>query len=381
METERHEDQVQQAADMPEPVFTEDALEPDREDLEKAMKMVRGNSMDYYKKTINAHPVLSHEETVALAKRYHETGDMQAKEKLVLHNLRFVFFVVRRYASHSASIPLDDLVQPGIMGLMRAVDLYDPARGKFITYAFWRIKQMINAELNVIRGTVRLPPNDYLLLRKVQKLRRDVRTDAGVLSDKEVAKRLGVSAEAVRRVSQMNQNSLSLDEMMYPNESGRRTRHETMPDTNGISPATRSLARQKFDAISRRLVSLYSALLGIEEHFPRKVEIFKAYYGLDGSMDERATLDSLGKRFGVGRERVRQINASIWRRLRHSYRDLDLDKDGFIQMFAQLKTIADILGIELDLARIFSQAKTRPLPARATGHSEKNNERKKKAKK
>ena len=258
----------------------------------------------YLGEIANSSPLSSSEE-VDLARRI-KGGDEDARNALVEANLRFVVSVAKEYQNRG--VPLADLISAGNMGLITAAERFDENKGfKFISYAVWWIRQAILQTLAEQSRTVRLPLNKIGLLYKISKAARllqQERTDDP--NPEDIANELDVPVEDVRETMMCGRSVRSLDATFKEEED--HSLLDILPDERQESPENlvmRGCLRGQID-------SALGSLVG------REAEILRLYFGLDG--EEPMTLDQIGVRFGLTRERVRQIKEKALHRLRHPSR-------------------------------------------------------------
>ena len=258
----------------------------------------------YLGEIANSRP-LSATEEVGIARQI-KKGDEAARNRLVEANLRFVVSVAKEYQNRG--VPLADLISAGNVGLITAAERFDENRGfKFISYAVWWIRQAILQTLAEQSRTVRLPLNKVGLLYKISKasgLLQQQRVDDPKPED--IAGQLDVSVEEVRETLMCGRSVRSLDAAFKEEED--HSLLDIIPDDRQDSPENlvlRGCLRGQIDSALRTLVG-------------REAEILKLYFGLDG--EEPMTLDQIGARFSLTRERVRQIKEKALHRLRHPSR-------------------------------------------------------------
>ncbi len=258
-------------------------------------------SLDRYLQEISAYPLISREDEAALAKRIRE-GDTEALHTLVLSNLRFVVMMAKRYQNRGVS--LADLINEGNVGLMRAARKFDETRGiKFISYAVWWIRQAIVQALAEQGRTIHGPAARTAVANRVSRR-------AAVLAQafgreptlREIAEDLQESEEELGHALAVSKRCLSLDAPLTTAEGGRLL--ETLAD-----PDSRLPDDHVYDEMVRRIVAEALASLSAREAL-----VVRLYYGLGD--EQPMTLEAIGERMGVTRERVRQIREKALRRLR-----------------------------------------------------------------
>jgi len=258
----------------------------------------------YLAEIANSSP-LSATEEVQLARKIKQ-GDKRARNQLVEANLRFVVSVAKEYQNRG--VPLADLISAGNVGLITAAERFDEDKGfKFISYAVWWIRQAILQTLAEQSRTVRLPLNKIGLLYKISKASRLLQQErADDPKPEEIAEQLDVPVSEVKETLMCGRSVRSLDATFKEEED--HSLLDILPDERQESPESqvmRGCLRGQID----------SALCGL---VGREAEILKLYFGLDG--EEPMTLDQIGARFGLTRERVRQIKEKALHRLRHPSR-------------------------------------------------------------
>jgi len=260
------------------------------------------SSLDLYLNEIRRYPLLSREDEVELARKA-RAGDMQAQEKLVRSNLRFVVSIAKKYVGNG--VPLEDLINDGNVGLVKAAERFDPERGfKFISYAVWWIRQSILVSVSENSRMIRMPMNRVGLAQKATKMSRQLEQDLGRDPDaEELAKELGVTREEIEEVTTFSQATLSLDQPVH-DEGNETTFVDQIVDDYNAAPDKGAYADSLKRDMDRALESLTD----------RERTILVRYYGLNGV--KARTLEDIGKEMGYTRERIRQIKEQAIDKLR-----------------------------------------------------------------
>ncbi len=263
------------------------------------------NSLALYLKEISKNKALSLEEEAKLAVRIRE-GDKKALEKLVKANLRFVVSVCRNYQNQG--LPLSDLINEGNLGLIRAAKRFDEKKNfKFISYAVWWIRQAILQALAEQSRIIKLPLNRVGTIHKIgktqskleQKLCRSPNVD-------EIAEELQIAADEVSETIKIGNTYMSLDAPLQQGEDARLI--DMLQDENQVSPDDGIMDISLQAEIDKTLDTLTE----------REKEVLKLYFGI--GEDTAHTLEEIGQRFNLTRERVRQIKEKALRRLKHCSR-------------------------------------------------------------
>jgi RNA polymerase primary sigma factor len=270
------------------------------------------SSLQLYMQEIAKTPLLTVEEEVTLAKRIRR-GNKAARDHMISANLRLVVKIAMDYKDFG--LPLLDLISEGNIGLIKAVERFDPRKGgKLSTYAAWWIKQSIKRALANQSKTIRLPVH---LVDKISKMRRAALALTEVLgrepSDEELAIELGVPTSKVAHLKAVSVRPASLDAPMGV-ESDSSTFGEIVPDDNAISP---------FENLRTKNLSfdLHAMVDSLE---PREAEIIKLRFGLDDH--DELTLEEVGQRFQVTRERVRQLQNIALSKMRRAMTDKETQR-------------------------------------------------------
>ena len=266
-------------------------------------------SLDLYLREIGETPLISPKEEVELAKRIRK-GEHDALEKLTKANLRFVVSVAKQYQNQGLS--LADLINEGNIGLIKAAKRFDETRGfKFISYAVWWIRQAILQALAEQSRIVRLPLNRVGTLHKIGKISSSLEQTFGrEPSPDEIAKVLELTELEVSDTLKISNSHLSLDAPFSVSEDNSLI--DILEDEMQAPPDEDLLDDSLKIEIGKALNSLS----------PREAEVINLYFGLNH--EKALTLEEIGARFGLTRERVRQIKEKAIKRLRHTSRSKSL---------------------------------------------------------
>jgi RNA polymerase primary sigma factor len=267
-------------------------------------------SLDVYLREISRYPLINQEEEVSLAQRI-RTGEEEALDKMVRSNLRFVVSVAKKYQNQGVS--LSDLINEGNLGLIRAAHKFDETKGiKFISYAVWWIRQAILQALAEQSRIVRVPLNRAGALHRITRRSSALQQELGrEPTAAEVAEGMDIDVEEVEKTLSISQNHVSLDAPLAPGEENRLL--DYLPDTQNPGPDAETFERALTQSIEEVLGSLRE----------REAKILRLYFGLEGP--EPMTLEEIGEKLGITRERVRQIKEKALSRLRHVSRSKALE--------------------------------------------------------
>ncbi|RDV83227.1 RNA polymerase sigma factor RpoD [Ammonifex thiophilus] len=262
-----------------------------------------------YLKEIGRIPLLTPEEEIELAKRM-EQGDEEAKRRLIEANLRLVVSIAKRYVGRGMLFL--DLIQEGNLGLIKAVEKFDWRKGyKFSTYATWWIRQAITRAIADQARTIRIPVHMVETINKLVRVSRQLVQELGrEPTPEEIAEKMGISPEKVREIMKVAQEPVSLETPIGEEEDSHLG--DFIEDQEAQAPAEEAsyaLLREQLNEVLQSLT-------------PREQKVLRLRFGLD---DGRArTLEEVGQKFGVTRERIRQIEAKTLRKLRHPSRSKKL---------------------------------------------------------
>lgn len=262
-------------------------------------------SLDKYLQEIGRVELITAEEEVKLA-RLIKQGDAKALEKLTKANLRFVVSVAKQYQNQG--LTLSDLINEGNLGLIKAAQRFDETRGfKFISYAVWWIRQSILQALAEQSRIVRLPLNKIGSINKINKtfskLEQEFEREP---SQEEIAKVLGLSADDIKDTMRTSGRHVSVDAPLKQGEEG--TLMDVMEDEDQLNPDHALISESLRREVERAISTLTS----------READVLRLYFGLSG--EQPMTLEEIGDRFDLTRERVRQIKEKAIRRLKHTSR-------------------------------------------------------------
>ena len=260
-------------------------------------------------KEIGKIPLLSLEEETELAEKM-VNGDKEAKQKLVESNLRLVVSIAKRYIGRGMHFL--DLIQEGNLGLIRAVDKFDPSKGyKFSTYATWWIRQAITRAIADQARTIRIPVH---MVETINRLMRNSRHLLQTLgrepTPEEIAAEMEIPVEKVRDILKISQDPISLETPV--GEEDDSSVGNFIPDDDAPSPSDQAadvLLKEQIEEVMETLT-------------PREARVLRLRFGLEDGRTR--TLEEVGREFMVTRERIRQIEAKALRKLRHPSRSKKL---------------------------------------------------------
>ncbi len=265
------------------------------------------DSIQIYLREIGQYPLIGGEEEKSLAQRI-ALGDDEAKNLLAKSNLRLVVSIAKKYVGRSADLSLLDLIQEGNIGLFKAVEKFDWTKGfKFSTYATWWIRQAITRALADQSRTIRIPVHMVETIAKYKQVYRRLSQDLGrdPLSE-EIATEMDIELEKVHMIESINQDTVSLEKPIGDDDD-KSTLGEFIADDKIISPDQESSRRILRDQIEEILNSLSD----------KEREIVEMRNGLGEYEGYQHTLEEVGSKFGVTRERIRQIEAKVHEKIRN----------------------------------------------------------------
>lgn len=259
-------------------------------------------SLDKYLQEIGHEELLTTDQEVELAQRIRK-GDKRALERLTKANLRFVVSVAKQYQNQGLSLP--DLINEGNVGLIKAAEKFDETRGfKFISYAVWWIRQSILQAIAEQSRLVRLPLNQVGSVNKItRELNKFEQEHERKPSVDEIAERVDLPEDKIADAMKANSRHVSMDAPIADGEDS------SMIDflSGDSSNTDRELAIESLKAEVSRILKLLT---------DKEQKVLRAFFGIDGSPE--MTMDEIGEKYNLTRERVRQIKEKALRRLRHN---------------------------------------------------------------
>ena len=262
-------------------------------------------SLDKYLQEIGRVDLITPDEEVELARRI-RMGDKAALERLTKANLRFVVSVSKQYQNQGLALP--DLINEGNVGLIKAAERFDETRGfKFISYAVWWIRQSILQALAEQARIVRLPLNKIGSINKINKAYSELEQKyERPPSAEEMAEFLGCTTEEIKQSLSHNGRHVSMDAPLVEGDESSSSMYDVLANDSMPGPESNLVLESLRKDIERSLTTLT----------PRECDVVKLFYGLEGRAP--MSLDEIGVRFDLTRERVRQIKEKAIRRLKHS---------------------------------------------------------------
>lgn len=277
--------------------------------LEKDFKTKRQpetkDSIQMYLREIGKYPLIKAADEISLAKRI-EAGDEEAKNLLAKANLRLVVSLAKKYVGRSPDLTLLDLIQEGNIGLFKAVEKFDWKRGfKFSTYATWWIRQSITRALADQSRTIRIPVHMVETISKYKQVFKRMSQDMGrEPKPEEIALEMELDVEKIHMIGKINQTTMSLEEPIGSDGEEKSTRGEFIADETIPSPdrdSSKQILKDQLEEI-------------LDELTDKERTIIELRYGLEDGISH--TLEEVGRKFDVTRERIRQIEAKVHEKIR-----------------------------------------------------------------
>lgn len=265
---------------------------------------IETDSVQWYLKQAGVGPLLTKEEEIELAYLIQEGSD-EARQKMISSNLRLVINQAKKYVTYTQSLTLLDLIQEGNLGLIKAVEKYNPELGfRFSTYASWWIKQAITRAISVLDKAIRLPVHFCEDIQKVKRATHEIMQQNDIVTPEKLKDITGFSEGKIEQILMNMNHTISLETPV----GEEATLGDFVEDT-----LTPSIEEQAMENAMQREISRQMECLR-----PREQTILALRFGLNGQNPH--TLEEVGKQMGVTRERIRQIEMKALRKLRHPNR-------------------------------------------------------------
>ena len=266
-----------------------------------------GDSLSIYFKEIDSIPLMTREEEYELAVKAKQ-GDVLARDRIVKANLRFVVTVAKKY--QSSAFELNDLINEGNIGLMIAIDKFDPEKGyHFISYAVWWIRQTILKAIYEKGKMIRLPSNKTNDIIKIENARKSLKAKLSEEEELEqVALMLNMTPVHVQEMMMISKDVFSLDSKVGGDESDSNSLGEMLEDTTSVSPEENAIENDMKEQIDNVLSTLTE----------KEAQILRYRFGLNGK--KAMSLKEVGEVFNLTKERIRQIEKKAIKRLQHPTR-------------------------------------------------------------
>ena len=264
-------------------------------------------SLEIYLREISKMEPLTPEEEEELIRKAKQ-GDKEATEKLIYAHLKFVVNMAKRYQGYG--VPLADLINEGNIGLLRALQRFDPKRRvRFLSYAIWWVRQAIMKALNEQSRLIKVSSERRAKLKKIRQKEIDLLQEMGEEPTfEEIAKELGLNPEEVKKAYKLVTTEISLDAPIYP-DNEKRTLLDIL-DQDALPSPEEAYERNEQTTKLKEMLETLS---------PRDRKILSLYFGLDDGKPK--TLEEIGKRMGISRERVRQLKERALKTLREKFGD------------------------------------------------------------
>ena len=299
------------------------------------------DALKIYYRDIGQYKLLSFEEEFQLGWLIREKNDMAALNTLVVHNLRLVRWVARKFTW--SELPFEDLIQEGNIGLIIAAQKYDYRVGRFTTYATWWVRQRIQRAIMDYGSLIRIPVHMHELRRKVLAAASAVAFRVGRHpSVAEIAAESKIDESSIRQVMDLARLKVqSLDQPLFAdnsNSSSPRLLADIVHDPLAFDGEHVIQAREERDDAEGRIKAVLDEIVSCRDE--RHYNVFRHFYGLDGSVTRR-TLEETGAVFGVSRERIRQMIALIWTDI--GDKGIDMDHESFLTDLSRIESLTALL--------------------------------------
>lgn len=293
---------------------------------------------------VKHYPLLSAKEEFELGKRKSE-GDRSAFDALVNHNLRLSISIA--YSRKSRGVPVDDLIQEGNLGLMKAAEKFDYRRGyRFSTYATWWVRQTIDYYILCQGKTIRVPAHMQRLCGAISQAFGELTSEEeGFPTPEEIAERIHVSPKRVKAalVHLNSSRMLSLDEEVFADADGSGVlRGDLLENRTYLDPDAALEARQELSYVIRRIQLIEDTVK--EEMKERDFHIFRAFYQLDGR--EKCSLQEIAEEFGLQHYSVMPIIYGVWRKLWKFKKHFT--KKAFESFLERIPDLEDLVGMQVE---------------------------------
>ncbi len=307
-----------------------------------------GVSNPYYR-AVKDHKFLKHQDLLELARRWHMHGDYEARNTIVVHNLRLSMKIASHYMGRG--LDYDDLVQEGNIGLMVAAERFDPEQGfYFTTYATWWVRNKITCAIRNIKDLIRSPAHVHESYNKILKITCELGMELQREPTlEEVAARAEEDIGKVKKIlHQLKVPVVSLEELAYSASSKDSdvTIGDHIMDNCFPSAVTALEAKEDLEIASRNILTLLAALKALPLN-DRYKTVFRMYWGLEG-YSEGATFDSIKDSFGVTRGRIQQMEEKVWNELARY--EFPITRDKLEQELKRVHDLENIVCAEADLS-------------------------------
>ncbi len=316
------------------------------DDTEPLNTLEEENEFDelrWYNSCVVRFSLLSPEEEAELGRRVRDHHDMEARNALVEHNLRLVRWIATRYAW--SAVPFNDLLQDGNIGLMMAADKYDPALGRFITFASFAIRREILGRIFDQSHLIRIPVHVLKIQRKImramQELESELEREPRI---SEVAARLDMDERVIRNTLLLiaGTNTHSLDEVISSNEGmSEITSGDVVRDNNMFSPEQILEAKEAFAAAQEQMLAILDVVSTHRSPLAsRNALIFKMFYGLEGVSCVAPA--AIAREFNISRQCVDQIIGHLWRNVKKA--GIAMDQKNFRSELARIEELEKLIA-------------------------------------